>query len=47
MINKRGPNIEPCGTPVDKLFKEDLILFISTYCCLFDNYLFIRSKAHP
>ena len=34
MINRRGPKMEPCGTPTVMSFFVDCVLFISTYCFL-------------
>ena len=34
-INKRsGPNVDPCGTPVERANTSDVMQFISTYCDL-------------
>ena len=32
---KRGPKIDPCGTPQVIVFCVELLLFIVTNCCLF------------
>ena len=34
-MNKSGPNIGPCGTPVEIFVKDDLILLILTHFFLF------------
>ena len=35
IMNKRGPKVDPCGTPVKIFVKADLILFISRLCFQF------------
>ena len=37
MLNKRGPTIEPCGTPVLIDSIEELTSSICTHCLRLDN----------
>ncbi len=37
MINKSEPNMDPCGTPVEKCNMSEFDLTFSTYCVLFDK----------
>ena len=37
VLNKRGPRIEPCGTPVLIDTIEELISSICTYCLRLDR----------
>ena len=37
ILNKRGPRIEPCGTPVLIDMIEELISSICTYCLRLDR----------
>ena len=32
--NNRGPNIDPCGTPISTQLIIDLVLLYTTYCFL-------------
>ena len=47
MRNKRGPKIEPWGTPNSTLAKEDLTPFNLTYCDLQLKYDLKSSNALP
>ena len=38
MMKSSGPNMEPWGTPVSMLAREDVTLFIWVYCFLFSKY---------
>ena len=37
-MNKRGPSIDPCGTPHVIVQVIEFFTFISTYCFLFPRY---------
>ena len=34
MVKGRGPNTEPCGTPLVTMLQLDWILLSTTHCCL-------------
>jgi len=36
--NRRGPKIDPCGTPCDKGRIDEEVLFTETYCLRSDKY---------
>ena len=45
--NRRGPKIDPCGTPHWITLVFESTLFIDTYCSLFVRYERNQSKAIP
>ena len=45
--NRRGPKIDPCGTPHWITLACESTLFIDTYCSLFVRYERNQSKAIP
>ena len=46
MLNRKGPNIGPCGPPVVILPHALSVLFTLTLCFLFIKLLFMYFKAY-
>ena len=45
MINKIGPNREPCGTPHAIFWQVEVVPLIETYCLLLFRWLSIQLYA--
>ena len=50
IVKSRGPNTEPCGTPLVIILQLDWILLSTTHCCLptrkFLNHINNLSLSH-
>ena len=45
--NRRGPRIDPCGTPAFIVSRVDSLPFIITFCFRNERYPFIQPRRDP